>query len=95
LISGAALRSFPLKGPISSRVRLFLDHSREELSLGSVLLHERDQAYDPESKWMQTLPRVRAALEAFGTSSLLTDFGRLLAFDGWIGNADRHQENWA
>ena len=43
---------------------------------------------------MQTLPRVRVALEAFGTPSLLTDFARLLAFDGWIGNADRHQENW-
>ena len=75
-------------------VRLFLDSSREELNLGSVLLRERDRAYDPESRWMQTLPRVRAALEALGTPSLLTDFTRLLAFDGWIGNADRHQENW-
>ena len=75
-------------------VRLFLDSSREELNLGSVLLRERDRAYDPESRWMQTLPRVRAALEALGTPSLLTDFARLLAFDGWIGNADRHQENW-
>lgn len=75
-------------------VRLFLDNSQEELSLGSVLLRERDQAYDPESRWMQTLPRVRVALEAFATPSLLTDFARLLAFDGWIGNADRHQENW-
>lgn len=75
-------------------VRLFLDSRREELSLGSVLLRERDQEYDPESKWMQTLPRVRAALEALDSPSLLVDFARLLAFDGWIGNADRHQENW-
>lgn len=84
------------KGPQSRGIiiRLFLDSRREELSLGSVLLRERDREYDPESKWMQTLPRVRAALEAFDTPSLMTDFARLVAFDCWIGNADRHQENW-
>lgn len=75
-------------------VRLFLDGYREELSLGSVLLRERDQAYDPESKWMQTLPRVREALTAIEAPAILADFARLLAFDAWIGNADRHQENW-
>jgi hypothetical protein len=75
-------------------VRLFLDNRQEELSLASALFTQRDQAYDAKSRWMQTLPRVREALTAIGVPRLLEDFTRLMAFDAWIGNADRHQENW-
>jgi hypothetical protein len=75
-------------------VRLFLETQLEELSLGSVLLRQSDQAYDAESKWMHTLPRVRQVLTGLGAPTLVADFARLLAFDGWVGNADRHQENW-
>jgi len=75
-------------------VRLFLDRGKEELSLASALLSQHDRLYDAQSRWMQTLPRVREVLSAIGLPTLLSDFTRLLAFDAWIGNADRHQENW-
>jgi len=75
-------------------VELFLDRDREQLILGSTCLRREDAAYDPEAKWAHTLPRVRSVIDAAGGSRLLVDFAQLLAFDAWIGNADRHQENW-
>lgn len=75
-------------------VELFLNRDREQLILGSTCLRREDAAYDPEAKWAHTLPRVRSVLEASGGARLLVAFAQLLAFDAWIGNADRHQENW-
>ncbi|HEY0463827.1 MAG TPA: HipA domain-containing protein [Polyangiaceae bacterium] len=75
-------------------VELFLDRDREQLILGSTCMRRDDAAYDPEAKWAHTLVRVRSVLEAAGGSHLLVAFAQLVAFDAWVGNADRHQENW-
>jgi hypothetical protein len=77
-------------------VRLFLD-DQEELSLGSVELSSAKQDYDPQNHNLHTLARVEEALrelERTGPTSLVTPFLEMLAFDAWIGNGDRHQENW-
>lgn len=77
-------------------VRLFLDRDREQLTLGSVCMRREDAAYDPEAKWDHSLSRVRSVLQsAAGTDpTLMAPFAHMIAFDAWIGNADRHQENW-
>jgi hypothetical protein len=77
-------------------VRIFLEH-QEELSIGSVELRAIDRAYDPENKGMHALARIQrvlAALESQWRRPMLEPFAHMLAFDAWIGNVDRHQENW-
>lgn len=84
---------FQMKGIL---VRFFLD-ADEELALAANLMKSHDTGYDLNAKWAQTMARVREVLarqEAHGSESLLQDFAKVLAFDAWIGNADRHQENW-
>lgn len=77
-------------------VRLFLNRKREQLALGRELLKQHDTRYVAEAKWEHTLARVRAALLRVGSddTSLTLAFAKMLAFDAWIGNGDRHQENW-
>jgi hypothetical protein len=78
-------------------VRIFLEQG-EELSIGSVELRADDAEYDPEHKGMHTLARIRhvlTALESLAGRRVLEPFAHMLAFDAWIGNGDRHQENWA
>jgi len=72
-------------------VQLFLDRDREQLTLGSACLSRVDATYDASSKWDHTLSRVRSVL---ARPDLLADFAHMIAFDAWVGNADRHQENW-
>ena len=72
-------------------VELFLDRDREQLTLGSACLSRVDATYDASSKWDHTLSRVRSVL---ARPDLLADFAHMIAFDAWVGNADRHQENW-
>src|SRR5580698_2760184 len=76
-------------------VKIFLEGD-EELSSGMVEL-ATDASYDPEQRRLHTLSRVRSALErltALAARPLLEPFVRMLAFDAWVGNSDRHQENW-
>jgi len=77
-------------------VRMFLE-SDEELSIGSVELRAHDAEYDPEHKGMHTLSRIRSVIEALESQAgrpMLEPLAHMLAFDAWIGNVDRHQENW-
>jgi hypothetical protein len=79
-------------------VRSFVDRTREQLVSGTQLLRRHDPTYEPEAKWQHTLDRVREVLaqqEREGGRNLLEDFARMLAFDAWIGNGDRHQDNWS
>jgi len=79
-------------------VRSFVDRTREQLVSGTQLLSRHDPTYSPEAKWQHTLDRVRevlARLELDGGQNLLESFARMLAFDAWIGNGDRHQDNWS
>ena len=77
-------------------VRCFLE-AREELSSGEQVLRGKDPHY-PSGNWSQTVALVRAALEAnerfHSAAKLLLPFAHIIAFDAWIGNADRHQGNW-
>lgn len=80
-------------------VKRFLDPRHETLASGSERLRATYQDYDPERHGHHTLRRVMASLEMFELAApdadLLRPFARLLAFDAWVGNSDRHQENWA
>jgi HipA-like protein len=78
-------------------VRCFVDEASEELSSGAQVLQGYDAEYRAEN-WSQTVALVRNALEAYEVAhpptTLLLPFAQMIAFDAWIGNADRHQENW-
>jgi HipA-like protein len=80
-------------------VRRFLDPHQETLASGSERLRVTYQDYDPELYGHHTLRRVMASLELFELAAkgadLLRPFARMLTFDAWVGNSDRHQENWA
>jgi hypothetical protein len=79
-------------------VRSFVDRTREQLVAGTLLLSRHDAQYHADAKWQHSLERVRAVLsnlESAGGIGLLLDFTRMLAFDAWIGNGDRHQDNWS
>lgn len=64
------------------------------------LLHEFDASYDPDRKRKQnnyTLNNILFALKGKMGSDALAAFQQLLqylVFDCWIGNTDRHHENW-
>jgi hypothetical protein len=78
-------------------VRSFIDESADELSLGAEILRGYEATY-PRENWSQTVPLVRAALavqeKRHPEACILRSFTQICAFDAWIGNADRHQENW-
>ncbi len=51
-----------------------------------------------EGRASATLERVRSELETLEAAhniALLAPFTRVLAFDAWLGNGDRHSGNWA
>jgi len=72
-------------------VRSFLEDG-EELAHGSELLQRRDPTYDPDDHTTHRLDRIRDVLEDRCVD--ISEFVGLLAFDLWVGNGDRHQENW-
>jgi hypothetical protein len=78
-------------------IRSFVEEKAAEFFLGAEVLRGHEPAYSREN-WAQTVPLVRAALSAqeelHPDASLLDPFAHICAFDAWIGNADRHQENW-
>lgn len=70
----------------------------EELVGGQEVLCSVDRSYNPEDRPAHTLARVIAALrhhEALGDNVLVEPLCRVLLFDAWIGNADRHPGNWS
>lgn len=79
-------------------VRRFLNDEHEELSMGSDLLRGMDASYDASQHHQHTLERVLATLRKHeasdGGRQLCQTFVRLVLFDAWIGNGDRHPENW-
>lgn len=79
-------------------VRRFLDDAHTEtLSEGIRLLPPVRHGYDPQNRGHHTLSAVRDALERNESRlgvPLLKPFAEMLLFDAWIGNSDRHQENW-
>src|SRR6266542_225545 len=78
-------------------VRSFVDEASEQLSSGAEVLRGHDSQY-PAGNWSQTVALVRDALQAHDAAHTGTEFrlsfARMTAFDAWIGNSDRHQENW-
>lgn len=75
----------------------FLDAELEILWTGDALLRSTDDDYDPDRYELHTvasLQRIVAGIgEAFGVS-LEREMLEVLLFDAWIGNGDRHQQNW-
>ncbi|MCC7072534.1 MAG: HipA domain-containing protein [Deltaproteobacteria bacterium] len=70
----------------------------DELVAGYELLCAVDRAYDPERREAHTLERVVHALrhhEGLTDHPLVEPFSRMLMFDAWIGNTDRHPGNWS
>jgi len=69
----------------------------EELWHGAEFLAEHHPGYDEGDRAGHTLERVQTALDVVDNSDrkLRSRLARMLAFDAWIGNGDRHQSNWA
>ena len=71
---------------------------RSELSLGGDIIAGVDATYDPSQHGHHTLRRIRVALEHWERerhgAGLLQQFADMVLFDAWVGNSDRHQENW-
>ena len=71
----------------------------EQLSSGEQLLSRffRDE-YIKSCKGHHTITRIRDVLAGLERqdpgAQLLVPFARIVAFDAWIGNCDRHQGNW-
>lgn len=68
------------------------------LAGGHEVLRGVDRSYTEEDRPAHTLERVLSALQHHETHSdcdLVAPFCRLLLFDGWIGNGDRHPGNWS
>jgi len=78
-------------------VRRFLDDEKENFSQGFDELKRHDASYDAERYALHTPERVRGALQRVESeereSLLVVPFARLLLFDAWIGNGDRHPGN--
>lgn len=74
--------------------RRFLDIPRESLTDGAALLEAQDAEYDRNDHGMHTLHRVLTCLRQDAYRHLVKPFIQLMLFDAWIGNSDRHQENW-
>jgi hypothetical protein len=68
-------------------------HLDEEFSYGKEIMQREDLTFDPNDRSQHTLSRACEALERLAPA-LVEEFIHLLAFDAWIGNADRHAENW-
>ncbi len=72
----------------------------EESRDGSVLLEaglDRYERATPQARVMATLDAVFGALAAYEArhaANLRLDLLRILMFDAWIGNGDRHADNW-
>ncbi len=77
-------------------IRSFLEESGEELSLAAAELRAHDASYEPRDVWQQTLSRVAALVTRLDAESpgVMDSFFDVMAFDAWIGVADRHPENW-
>lgn len=71
--------------------------SGTESQPGSAILARADQTYDVGQKELHTVDRVFNALGEFdvGTNQPSLEFLRMLLFDSWVGNSDRHPENWS
>lgn len=72
--------------------------SGEELIGGARVLRRADPSYDPERREAHSLDRVVGALrenERAADCDLVEPFARVLLFDAWIGNGDRHPGNWS
>ena len=71
---------------------------RYEFSPGGDLIGGVDKSYVPLDRRAHTLDRIRFALEYWERQrngiGLLQQFADMVFFDAWIGNSDRHQENW-
>lgn len=86
------------RGIVVKRFTRQLLRSRYELSLGGDLIRGVDPGYDPNQRGAHTLPRIRETLlrweEALHGAGMLQQFSDMVLFDAWVGNSDRHQENW-
>jgi hypothetical protein len=75
---------------------------RGDLIHGNEILGDHLPKYETRLQWGQmdhTWNNIQAALERSVTPSQLSDsllrFAGMVLFDAWIGNTDRHHENWA
>ena len=80
-------------------IKRFLDPAHETLSSGFERLRVTYADSDPEKHGHHTLDRVMSTLDFLELdrpgADLVHPFAQMLTFDAWVGNSDRHQENWA
>jgi len=78
-------------------VRSFTERG-DQMQDGAGIVKGTIDGYDPADKAGHTIARVRVALKALekrpGAQGLRAAFMDTVFFDAWIGNGDRHPENW-
>jgi len=75
-----------------------IDPAREELVEGGKYLQAFDSTFDPENRKLRhqyDFQLILGALQYFNLEQYYGQFIDTLIFDAFIGNSDRHQENWA
>lgn len=81
-------------------VRSFIqEKSVRDFADGAAVLKGVIADYDPEEKAGHTIGRIKKALGNFERRystprALRTEFQKLILFDAWVGNGDRHPGNW-
>jgi hypothetical protein len=83
--------------------KLFHDTDEESTTGGELVGANLDVPFDTTSEREAARPSVtpavvRQVIESHGARfdvDLVTPFTKMLAFDAWIGNGDRHSGNWA
>jgi serine/threonine protein kinase HipA of HipAB toxin-antitoxin module len=97
----AAPESYPCQWNGEARgiiVRRFDLNAAESLFAGHEVIRGADPSFDPKAFPAHTVERAIAGLrrlEESRSTCLAADFLRILCFDAWIGNSDRHSENWS
>ncbi|MEQ8881303.1 MAG: hypothetical protein RLQ12_16785 [Cyclobacteriaceae bacterium] len=75
-----------------------IDPASEELVEGGKYLQALDNTFEPEDTKKRNrydFQLIHKSLFAFGMGSHIKDITDIILFDSFIGNSDRHQENWA
>jgi len=80
---------------------LLLERRNVSLVHGNEILEFRVEGYEKTKKWNQSMHTYTNIIEAIEDTckndcdELRTRFAGYMLFDAWIGNMDRHHENWA
>ncbi|MBU2915484.1 hypothetical protein [Reichenbachiella agariperforans] len=75
-----------------------INPTSEELIEGGKYLHAFDSTFEPEDRNKRNkygFQLILGSMKEFGLEVYIQNVIKIILFDAFIGNSDRHQENWA